>query len=88
MRQVRTCDCGNSEGVTWKCGLLLDERESSYPDDIQSEVGTLFNIQDHQPDTLNRADKWGVGSVRIAVSGEEANWAARSVSTAECTTLP
>jgi hypothetical protein len=61
----------DDDGATWKGGLLLDERESSYPDGIQAEDGTLFIIYDHQRYTLNLAGKRGVGSVQIAVSGEE-----------------
>ena len=37
----------------------------------EAEDGTLFIICDHQRYTLNRAGKRGVGSVQIAVFGEE-----------------
>ena len=57
--------------ASWKGGLLLDERASSYPDGIQAEDGTLFIIYDHQCYTLNRACQRGVGSVQIAVFSEE-----------------
>ena len=57
--------------ASWKGGLLLDERESSYPDGIQAEDGTLFIIYDHQRYTLNRAGERGVGSVQIAMFSEE-----------------
>jgi len=32
----------DNDGATLKGGLLLDQRESSYPDGIQAEDGTLF----------------------------------------------
>ena len=66
-----TAFVSENDGATWKGGLLLDERESSYPDGIQAEDGTLFIIYDHQRYTLNRAGKRGVASVQIAVFGEE-----------------
>ena len=66
-----TAFVSENDGATWKGGLLLDERESSYPDGIQAEEGTLFIIYDHQRYTLNRAGKRGVGSVQIAVFGKE-----------------
>jgi hypothetical protein len=70
-RSHMTAFVSDNDGATWKGGLLLDERESSYPDGVQSEDGTLFIIYDHQRYTLNRAGKRGVGSVQIAVFGEE-----------------
>ena len=70
-RSRMTAFVSDNDGATWKGGLLLDERESSYPDGIQAEDGTLFIIYDHQRYTLNRAGKRGVGSVQIAVFGEE-----------------
>ncbi|NQV28662.1 MAG: exo-alpha-sialidase [Rhodopirellula sp.] len=66
-----TAFVSDNDGATWKGGLLLDERESSYPDGIQAEDGTLFIICDHQRYTLNRAGKRGVGSVQLAVFSEE-----------------
>ena len=66
-----TAFVSDDDGAMWKGGLLLDKRESSYPDGIQAEDGTLFIIYDHQRYTLNRAGKRGVGSVRIAVFSEE-----------------
>jgi hypothetical protein len=66
-RSHMTVFVSDDDGATWKGGLLLDERESSYPDGIQAEDGTLFIIYDHQRYTLNRAGKRGVGSVQIAV---------------------
>ena len=66
-----TAFVSDDDGATWKGGLLLDERESSYPDGVQAEDGTLFIIYDHQRYTLNRAGKRGVGSVQIAVFSEE-----------------
>jgi hypothetical protein len=70
-RSHMTAFVSDDDGATWKGGLLLDERESSYPDGIQAEDGTLFIIYDHQRYTLNRAGKRGVGSVQIAVCSEE-----------------
>ena len=66
-----TAFVSDDDGATWKGGLLLDERESSYPDGIQAEDGTLFIIYDHQRYTLNRAGKRGVGSLQMAVFSEE-----------------
>ena len=66
-----TAFVSDSDGATWKGGLLLDERESSYPDGTQAEDGTLFIICDLQRYTLNRAGQRGVGSVQMAVFGEE-----------------
>jgi hypothetical protein len=74
-----TAFVSDDDGATWKGGLLLDERESSYPDGIQAEDGTLFIIYDHQRYTLNRAGKRGVGSVQIAVFSEEDVRASKSV---------
>jgi hypothetical protein len=54
-----TAFVSENDGATWKGGLLLDERESSYPDGVQAEDSTLFVIYDHQRYTLNRAGQWG-----------------------------
>lgn len=70
-RSHMTAFVSDDDGATWKGGLLLDERESSYPDGIQAKDGTLFIIYDHQRYTLNRAGKRGVGSVQMAVFSEE-----------------
>ena len=70
-RSHMTAFVSDDDGATWQGGLLLDERESSYPDGIQAEDGTLFIIYDHQRYTLNRAGERGVGSVQIAVFSEE-----------------
>jgi hypothetical protein len=35
-----TAFVSDDDGATWNGGLLLDERESSYPDGIQAEDGT------------------------------------------------
>ena len=43
--------------ATRKCGLLLDERESSHPDRVHAEYGTLFIIDDHQRYAFNHASK-------------------------------
>ena len=69
-RYHMTAFVSDDDGAKWKGGLLLDERESSYPDGIQAEDGTLFIIYDHQRYTLNRAGKRGVGSVVMATFRE------------------
>jgi sialidase-1 len=69
-RSHMTALVSDNDGATWKGGLLLDERESSYPDGVQTEDGTLFIIYDHQRYTLNRAGKRGVGSVVMATFRE------------------
>jgi len=78
-RSHMTAFVSDDDGATWKGGLLLDERESSYPDGIQAEDGTLFIIYDHQRYTLNRAGKRGVGSVVMATFREADIRAARAV---------
>ena len=74
----------DDDGATWKGGLLLDKRVSSYPDGIQAEDGTLFIIYDHQRYTLNRAGKRGVGSVVMATFREADVRAARTVTDQAC----
>ena len=70
-RSHMTAFVSDDDGSTWKGGLLLDERESSYPDGIQTDDGTLYIIYDHQRYTLNRAGQRGVGSVVMATFREE-----------------
>ena len=79
-RSHMTAFVSDDDGATWKGGLLLDERESSYPDGIQAEDGTLFIIYDHQRYTLNRAGESGVGSVQMAVFREDDIRAGKPVS--------
>ncbi len=74
-----TAFVSDDDRATWKGGLLLDEREPSYPDGIQAEDGTFFIIYDHQRYTLNRAGKRGVGSVVLATFNEGDVRAARAV---------
>ena len=81
----------DDDGQTWQGGLLLDERESSYPDGIQAEDGTLFIIYDHQRYTLNRAGKRQAasgkrqaGSVVMATFREADVRAARTVTDQAC----
>jgi sialidase-1 len=69
-RSHMTAFVSDNDGATWKGGLLLDERESSYPDGVQAEDGTLFIIYDHQRYTLIHAGKRGVGSVVMATFRE------------------
>jgi hypothetical protein len=61
----------DDEGVSWKGGLLLDERESSYPDGALATDGSIYVIYDHQRYTLNREGKRGVGAVMMAKFREE-----------------
>jgi hypothetical protein len=61
-----TAFVSDDDGATWKGGLLLDERESSYPDGVQAADGTIYIIYDHQRYTLNRIGNKGVGSVVMA----------------------
>ncbi|MBL6706117.1 MAG: exo-alpha-sialidase [Planctomycetaceae bacterium] len=70
-RSHMTAFVSDDDGSTWKGGLLLDERESSYPDGIQTDDGTLYIIYDHQRYTLNRAGQRGTGSVVMATFLEE-----------------
>ncbi len=70
-RSHMTAFVSDDDGATWSGGLLLDERESSYPDGVQAPDGTIYVIYDHQRYTLNRAGKEGVGSVQLAVFDEE-----------------
>ena len=70
-RSHMTAFVSDDDGATWSSGFLLDERESSYPDGVQAEDGTLYIIYDHQRYTLNRNGKEGVGSVQLAVFRED-----------------
>ena len=65
-RSHMTAFVSDDDGATWTGGLLLDERESSYPDGVQAPDGTINVIYDHQRYTLNREGKKGVGSVVMA----------------------
>jgi hypothetical protein len=79
-RSHMTAFVSDDDGATWKGGLLLDERESSYPDGVQASDGTIYIIYDHQRYTLNRQDKEGVGSVQLAVFREDDIRAGKPVS--------
>jgi len=46
-RERLTAFLSEDEGESWKGGLLLDERECSYPDATQSPDGTVHVIYDH-----------------------------------------
>jgi hypothetical protein len=70
----------DDDGATWGSGILLDERESSYPDGVQAEDGTIYIIYDHQRYTLNRHGEEGVGSVQLAVFREDDIRAGKPVS--------
>lgn len=78
-RSHLTAFVSDDDGTTWKGGLLLDERESSYPDGVQAEDGTIYIIYDHQRYTLNRAGKRGVGSVVMTTFHEDDIRAGRAV---------
>jgi hypothetical protein len=69
-RSHMTAFVSDDDGITWKGGLVLDERESSYPDGVQTADGTLYIIYDHQRYTLNRNGQQGVGAVQMAVFRE------------------
>ena len=79
-RTHMTAFVSDDDGATWTGGLLLDERESSYPDGVQAADGAIYIIYDHQRYTLNRGGKQGVGSVQMAVFCEEDVRAGRPVS--------
>lgn len=70
-RSHLTAYVSDDDGQSWKGGLLLDERECSYPDGVQTRDGRIYVIYDHQRYTLNRAGQRGVGSVVMAVFREE-----------------
>jgi len=75
-----TAFISDDDGASWKGGLVIDERESSYPDGVQAADGTIYIIYDHQRYTRNRAGKEGVGSVVMATFREEDVRAGRTVS--------
>jgi len=79
-RTHMTAFVSDDEGASWKGGLLLDGRESSYPDGVQTRDGRIYIIYDHQRYTLNRAGERGVGSVQMAVFREDDVRAGRPVS--------
>ncbi|MCO6456557.1 MAG: exo-alpha-sialidase [Pirellulaceae bacterium] len=79
MRSHLTAFVSDDDGETWTGGLVLDDRESSYPDGAQAPDGTIYIIYDHQRYTLSRANKQGVGSVQMAVFREEDVRAGRAV---------
>ncbi len=70
-RSHLTAFVSDDDGTSWKGGLLLDERESSYPDGMQADDGAIYVIYDHQRYTLNRHGQKGVGSVGMARFHEE-----------------
>lgn len=70
-RTHMTAFISDDDGTTWKGGLVLDERESSYPDGVEAPDGAIYIIYDHQRYTLNRDGKQGVGSVQMAAFREE-----------------
>jgi len=50
-RTGRTClmaFLSDDDGQTWKGGLMLDERQVSYPDGCQAPDGTIYVIYDHE----------------------------------------
>ncbi len=65
-RSHLTAFVSDDDGLTWQGGLLLDERESSYPDGTEGPDGTLYVIYDQTRYTLNREGKSGTGSVLLA----------------------
>lgn len=79
-RSRLTAFASDDDGATWKGGLLLDERESSYPDGTLAKDGAIYVIYDHQRYTLNREGKKGVGAVMMAKFREEDVRAGKAVS--------
>ena len=75
-----TAFVSDDDGGTWTGGLLLDERESSYPDGTIAADGTIRVIYDQQRYTENRAGRKGGGAVMMAVFREEDVRAAKIVS--------
>jgi len=69
-RTHMTAFVSDDDGATWSDGLLLDDRESSYPDGTQAPDGTIYLIYDHQRYTLNRDGKEGAGAVMLATFTE------------------
>ena len=78
-RSHMTAFISDDDGVSWQGGLLLDERESSYPDGVQADDGTIYVIYDHQRYTLNRSGRRGVGSVVMAAFVEKDARAGRPI---------
>jgi hypothetical protein len=70
-RDHLTAFVSDDDGISWQGGLLLDERESSYPDGALAKDGAIYIIYDHQRYTLNREGKAGVGAVMMAKFREE-----------------
>jgi hypothetical protein len=70
-RSHLTAFVSDDDGLTWGNGLLLDERESSYPDGTHGPDGQIYVIYDHERYTLNREGKRGVGSVLLAKFAED-----------------
>ncbi len=78
-RARMTAFLSDDDGTTWKGGLVLDERELSYPDGVEADDGTIYVIYDHQRYTLNRDGQKGVGSVLMATFHQEDVRAGRAV---------
>jgi hypothetical protein len=70
-RSHLTAFLSDDDGLTWPHSLLLDERESSYPDGTITTDGTIRIIYDQTRYTENREGKKGVGAVMMAVFREE-----------------
>lgn len=78
-RSHLTAFISDDDGLTWQGGLLLDERESSYPDGTEAPNGKLYVIYDQTRYTLNREGKSGTGSVLLAKFTEADVRAGRAV---------
>lgn len=65
-RTHMTAFVSDDDGATWQGGLVLDERESSYPDGTQAPDGFIYVIYDHERYTLTREGKPGAGAVIMA----------------------
>jgi hypothetical protein len=78
-RSHLTAFISDDDGLTWQGGLLLDDRESSYPDGTEDPDGKLYVIYDQTRYTLNREGKSGTGSVLLAKFTEADVRAGRAV---------
>jgi hypothetical protein len=65
-RTHMTAFVSDDDGATWQGGLVLDERESSYPDGTEAADGSIYVIYDHERYTLTREGKPGAGAVMMA----------------------
>lgn len=63
----------DDDGLTWKGGLMIDEREDvTYPDGVQAADGTIYLVYDHQRTPLGEVlmAKFREEDVRAAAGSE------------------